>query len=609
MNQSECRLRQALRCKAKTVRHVLPLFMPRIEPTPTYDCCEMLCQESFMDHFKDFHPFSLHHVAWAAQQGLSAECVERYLNKFDEKDVAEALKTPLIVKTEAKNLRIPIVVFAIERNSTSLVRLLCRAGASPNDKIKPCKIPVLAYAIFHSEYGIMDTTDVVIQLLVMGAQPNHIPEDMWQDPLQAPQREQAKPNPDISKWCRPEVREALARTFNLMQRYCLRKASTLSIPSPRALQIAKATATVPLFEVPYHVIGQHEPTQTVIDSILNLYMSDGNRPLILLLTGPSGHGKTELAKRMGSFLSLNSVFVDCARMKHETDIFGPQAPYQGWEEGCPLNNHLVEHAGQRNIVFLDEFDKTTKEVHKAMLLLFEHGWYHDRRHANEPIDCNKTIWILAANIGVPTISRFFSDSFHGTIDRKKRADLYSQLQRLVGKEVMKKLGHPLFGRISATIPFLPFDGVEQAVAAFKFMRQYRIDKRGPIDVKGKNFFNHCCIDYVDDGQLCSHLASEYYQSETGARSLEHAVEDRIMVPAGACFRSGDGLITDQMNEGPLERYEVRLITEGELQPDIRVIRAGDVSIQRGEEEMASKQSSGEDNGVPLYEQESATMFE
>ena len=562
-----------------------------------------------MDHLKDFHSFSLHHVAWAAQQGLSVECVERYLNKFDESDVTKALGTLLNVKTEVKDIRIPIVSFAIERNCPGMVRLLCRAGASPNDKIKPCQIPVLAYAIFQSEYGLQDTTDVVIQLLVMGADPNRIPEDMWQDPLQAPQREQAKPNPDISKWCTGEVREALARTFNLTQRYCLRKASTLSGPSPRALQIAKVTATLPLFEVPYHVIGQYEPTQTVIDSILNLYMSDGNRPLILLLTGPSGHGKTELAKRMGSFLSLKSLFVDCARMKHETDIFGPQAPYYDYDKGSPLNNHLVEHAGQRNIVFLDEFDKTTEDVHKAMLLLFKQGWYHDRRHANESVDCNKTIWMLAANIGVATISRFFFDSFHGTIDPKRRAKLYSQLQRLVGKEVMNKLGHPLFGRISATIPFLPFDEVEQAVATFEFMRQFRTDKRGPIDVKCKKFFNHCCIDYVDDGRLCSHLASEYYQPETGARSLEHAVEDRIMIPTAACFLSEDGQITDQMNEGPMERYEIRLITEGELQPDIRVVRAGNVSIQRGEEEIVSKQSSEDDDGVPVCEQESFTIFD
>lgn len=539
-----------------------------------------------MDHLKDLHPFALHHVAWAAQRGLSVECIERYLNKFDEKDVADALKAPLIVRTEATSLRIPIVSFAIEGNSTSLVRLLCRAGASPNDKIMPCQIPVLAYAIFRSEYGIRitDTTDVVIQLLVMGADPNHIPEDMWQDPLQAPQREKAKPNPDISKWCTAETRAALARTFNLMQRYCLRKASTLSVPSPRTLQIAKATATLPLFEVPYQIIGQQEPTRTVIDSIINLYMSDANRPLILLLTGPSGHGKTELAKRMGSFLSLNSLFVDCARMKHETDIFGPQAPYQGWQEGCPLNNHLVEHAGQRHIVFLDEFDKTTEEVHKAMLLLFEQGWYHDRRSANESIDCNKTIWILAANFGVQTVSRFCSDRFNGTVDHRRRVKLYSQLQRLVGKEVMEILGHPLFGRISSIIPFLPFDEVEQAVAAFKFMRQYRIDKRGPIEVKRKKFFNHCCIDYMDDGQLCSHLANAYYLRELGARSLEHAVEDRIIVPSGACFRSEDGYITDEMNDGPLERYEVRLITEADQQPDIQVIRAGNVSVQRGEEE-------------------------
>ena len=49
-----------------------------------------------------------------------------------------------------------------------------------------------------------------------------------------------------------------------------------------------------------------------------------------------------------------------------------------YKEGSSLNKHLVRMAGQKTVILLDEFDKTTDEVRKAMLLLFESGQYRDR---------------------------------------------------------------------------------------------------------------------------------------------------------------------------------------------------------------------------------------
>ena len=57
--------------------------------------------------------------------------------------------------------------------------------------------------------------------------------------------------------------------------------------------------------------------------------------------GPSGHGKTELAKRMGELLSSEMECIDCTEMLHETDLFGPKKPYLGYELGSPLNNFLI----------------------------------------------------------------------------------------------------------------------------------------------------------------------------------------------------------------------------------------------------------------------------
>jgi ATP-dependent Clp protease ATP-binding subunit ClpA len=76
---------------------------------------------------------------------------------------------------------------------------------------------------------------------------------------------------------------------------------------------------------------------------------------------------------MGELLGLDIQCVDCTEMKHETDLFGPKRPYIGHELGSPLNNFLAQNSGKRCIVFLDEFEKTTREVQNALLVPFSEG--------------------------------------------------------------------------------------------------------------------------------------------------------------------------------------------------------------------------------------------
>ena len=54
-------------------------------------------------------------------------------------------------------------------------------------------------------------------------------------------------------------------------------------------------------------------------------------------------------------------------------MFGPRKLYVGAEEGTPLNKFLARKNGQRCIVFLDEFEKTTQEVWNALLIPFDKG--------------------------------------------------------------------------------------------------------------------------------------------------------------------------------------------------------------------------------------------
>lgn len=309
------------------------------------------------------------------QNSFSFEHLKKYLESYRTEEVRDKLN----VKIEIHDISLTVLFFAVERNCTKTVRLLLELGALPNARMAPRSVPVLAFAILHAENDLTNTTDVVTSLLGLGASPYDIPKDMWVDYMKAPRavRDVNRP-PELGsnpQWCVPEFRAALARTLNLTQRYFLAKTATLKRPSGRTKQVAAAHKVTALLEAPYHLIGQAHATDVLLSRVFGHIALCADMPLVLLYAGPSGHGKTELAKQMGTLMSVDTLVVDCTEMRYETDMFGPKHPYQGSAEGSPLNNYLVQQSGGRSIVFLDEFEKTTDNVRRALLLAFDSGTF------------------------------------------------------------------------------------------------------------------------------------------------------------------------------------------------------------------------------------------
>lgn len=470
-------------------------------------------------------------------------------------------------------------------NSPEIVRILCHAGAKPSQSIVSYGsaifgLPLLPYTILSAEHKLLDTTETVVALLALGASPHNVPKDMWQDYLKALTKDKQKQLGafDVHEtWCTTEIREALCRTFNLLQRYFLWKAAQIERPTVREMQVAKAHKIMPLFETPYHIFGQQLATTQVLQRIASRLLFNSQKPLVLFFTGLSGHGKTELAQRMGGLLSLELIIIDCTMLQYDTDMFGPWTPYRGSQVGTQLNNHLVEWDGKRTVVFLDEFDKTTDDVRQAMLLLFESGSYTDRRNNNK-IDCSKVLWILAANLGIKEITKFWVDHLKDRSQEQQNLAPIRDLQITLKQCVIQVFGAPLTGRFSALVPFLPFNEGERAITAYKFMRELWHDVRKPIDTNGKRFAGNVFVNFVNDEQIAKHIAQRYLE-ETGARSLADAVEEEISDNLAAEYFKQEGEVKDEMNALPLPKYDVRVVSGSSKNNHVEVTCMDVKSIQ------------------------------
>jgi ATP-dependent Clp protease ATP-binding subunit ClpB len=235
------------------------------------------------------------------------------------------------------------------------------------------------------------------------------------------------------------------------------------IPVSRMMQSEKEKLMKLEEEIGKRLIGQYEAVEAVSDAIRRSRagMSDENKPIgSFLFLGPTGVGKTELAKTLAEVLfddaeAITRIDMSEFQERHAVSrLVGAPPGYVGYDEG----GQLTEAVRRRpySIVLLDEIEKAHSDVYNILLQVLDDGRLTDNK--GRVADFKNTLIIMTSNVGAERILENFEDLKHADALQKTevidttRLEIFDMLSEFMRPEFLN--------RIDERIMFLPLSPVE-----------------------------------------------------------------------------------------------------------------------------------------------------
>lgn len=303
------------------------------------------------------------------------------------------------------------------------------------------------------------------------------------------------------------------------------------------------------------VIGQDPAISALADAIRRARsgLSDPRRPLgSFIFLGPTGVGKTELAKALAEFLfddQDNLVRVDMSEYQERhtvSRLIGAPPGYVGYGEGGQLTERVRRRPFQ--VVLLDEIEKAHPEVFNVLLQLLDDGRLTDAQ--GRTVDFRNTVVIMTSNLGTEGVARE-PVGFGGT----RRSDSEREQIRTSVEDALKRSFRPEFlNRIDEIIIFesLTQEDIEEIVNLIAREVAGRVKELGVT------------VSLTDRAK--SWLAREGFDRIYGARPLRRAVQRHVenqlakRVLSGE-FGEGDHVLVDASEDGMVFSKDV--IQEGQ----------------------------------------------
>jgi ATP-dependent Clp protease ATP-binding subunit ClpC len=292
------------------------------------------------------------------------------------------------------------------------------------------------------------------------------------------------------------------------------------------------------------IVGQEEAVAAVAEAIRRSRsgLSDPKRPIgSFIFLGPTGVGKTQLAKSLAEFLfddETNMVRIDMSEYmeKHTVSrLIGAPPGYVGYEEG----GQLTEAVRRRpyRVVLFDEIEKAHPDVFNILLQILEDGRLTDGH--GRTVDFRNTVIIMTSNLGTGEFGR---QAFGFRTDGRER-ELDQERLRNTVQDALKRAFKPEFlNRIDDIIIFHPLtqEQIVQVVGILVREVQQRLAERG--------------LSFELTPAAAGWLAQEGFDPVYGARPLRRAIQRHLENPlskgilAGE-FRPGDRVLVDAGGAG------------------------------------------------------------